>query len=85
MRIVRARKVDEEIARQRRVCLMCFVIPSQGEMKMLRIVKVVRSGKKTATMIMTKKFWSRGYMDRGGLEDIVFCDSERNWSASHFV
>jgi hypothetical protein len=46
IRIVRARKVDEERARQRRVWLMCFVLPSYGEMKTPRRVSVVRRGKR---------------------------------------
>jgi hypothetical protein len=54
-RTVRGRKVEDERERQVRVWLMCFVEASQGEMKVLRRVGVVRRGK----MRPERRTWER--------------------------
>ena len=73
-RIVRGRKVDEEMERQRRVWLMCFVLASHGEMKRLSKARIVRRGKKMAERRRRERFWRLGWEWRvvvGGILIVV--------------
>jgi hypothetical protein len=72
IRIVRARKVEDERERQVRVWWMCFVDASQGEMKVLRKVRAVRRGRKKSETRMRVRCWRMGCEEKGVVEGIAF-------------
>jgi hypothetical protein len=70
-RAVRGRKVEDEREGQVRVRLMCFVKASQGEMKVLRRVRVVRRGKMRAERRTRERFRSAGCVERDVVKGII--------------
>ena len=62
---MRARKVGEEIALQRRVWIICFVDASHGARKALKRVKVVRGGKRKHMRRIRERFRRLGRIDKG--------------------